>query len=68
MKSYKIRITKYAEEDLFDIYDYIARHDNIERAIYVLDKLESLIFTLQNNPSRGHVPPELVLIGVREFK
>ncbi|MCI0504796.1 MAG: type II toxin-antitoxin system RelE/ParE family toxin [Gammaproteobacteria bacterium] len=68
MKTPSIRITKDAEDDLFDIYDYIARHDSVAQANYVLDKLESLIYSLEKIPNRGHVPPELDRIGVKEFK
>ena len=68
MKIYRIRITNDAEDDLFDIYDYIARHDSVERANYVLDKLESLIISLDKTPTRGHTPPELDRIGVKEYK
>lgn len=68
MKTYKIRITKDAEDDLLDIYDYVARHDSVERANHVLDKLESVIYSLDKTPTRGHIPPELDRIGVKQFK
>lgn len=68
MKKYKITIPEDTEHDLFDIYDYIARHDSIEHADYVLDKLESLIYSLDHNPERGHIPPELDRISVKDFK
>ena len=68
MKTHRIRITRDAEDDLFDIYNYIARHDSVEQANYVLDKLESLVYSLEKIPNRGHVPPELERIGVKEFK
>ncbi|WP_455202863.1 type II toxin-antitoxin system RelE/ParE family toxin [Kaarinaea lacus] len=68
MKTYKIRIIKDSEDDLFDIDDYVVRHDSVERANHVLDKLESVIYSQEKTPTRGHIPPELDRIAVKEFK
>ncbi|NOY17490.1 MAG: type II toxin-antitoxin system RelE/ParE family toxin [Gammaproteobacteria bacterium] len=68
MKRYRVRLTEDAEQDLIDIYRYIAFHDSVENADYVLDQLESLCSRLTDLPERGHVPPELVRIGVTNYK
>lgn len=68
MKRYRVRITEDAEQDLIDIYRYIARHDSVENADYVLDQLESLCSRLTELPERGHVPPELDRIGVTNYR
>lgn len=67
MKRYRVRITEEAEQDLIDIYRYVATHDSVEKAAYVLDQLESLCSSLAELPLRGHIPPELDRIGVRNY-
>jgi len=68
LKNYKVRITQDAEHDLLDIFDYIARKDSVDNADYVLDKLEELIVSLDENPQRGHCPPELDVRGIKDYK
>ena len=68
MKKYQVIITSEAEEDILDIYDYIAKKDTLQNAEYVLDNLESLILSLEESPERGHYPPELSIQGIKEFK
>ena len=68
MKQYRVRITHDAEQDLVDLFDYISRKDSFENADYVLDHLEELILSLQQQPERGHYPPELAIGGVKSFK
>lgn len=68
MKRYRVRISEDAEQDLIDIHTYIARHDSLGNADYVLDELESLCQRLAELPSRGHVPPELDRIGVVAYR
>lgn len=68
MKRYRVRLTEDAEQDLIDIYRYIALHDSVENADYVLDQLESLCSRLTELPERSHVPPELDRIGVTNYR
>lgn len=68
MKRYRVRLAEDAERDLIDIYRYIAVHDSVEKAAYVLDHLESLCSGLVELPERGHVPPELDRIGVTTYR
>ena len=68
MKHYRVRLTEEAEQDLIDIYRYIAFHDSVENGGYVLDKLESLCSDLAELPARGNVPPELDRIGVTNYR
>lgn len=65
---HQIRITSEAEKDIIDIYDYITKKDTIDNANYVLDKLEDLIYSLEESPERGHYPHELERQGVKEFR
>ena len=68
MKRYRVRLAEDAEQDLIDIYCYVALHDSVEKAAYVLDQLESLCLRLTELPERGHVPPELDRIGVTNYR
>ncbi len=68
MKQYQIRITSEAERDIEDLYDYIAKKDTPQNALYVLDKLESLILSLGATPERGHYPPELSVQGIKDYR
>lgn len=68
MKTYKVRITEEAETDLIELFDYIARKDTLDNTYHVLDKLEALILSLDENPQRGHCPPELKVHGIKDFK
>ncbi|MEW8179611.1 MAG: type II toxin-antitoxin system RelE/ParE family toxin [Candidatus Thiodiazotropha endolucinida] len=68
MKRYRVRLTEDAEQDLIDIYRYIALHDSSKNAVYVLDQLESLCSRLTELPDRGHVPPELDRISVTNYR
>lgn len=68
MKKYQVRLTSEAEKDIEDIYDYIAKKDSVQNALYVLDKLEQMIFALDNNPERGHYPAELLNQGIKDYR
>jgi len=68
VKRYRVRLAEDAEQDLIDIYRYVALHDSVEKAVYVLDQLESLCSRLTELPERGHVPPELDRIGVTNYR
>ena len=68
MKGYRVRIADDAEQDLVDIYQYVATSDSVEKAADVLDELESLCLRLAELPLRGHVPPELDRIGLTTYR
>ena len=67
MKRYRVRVIEDAENDLLDIYAYIATHDSVEKGLNVVDKLEALCHTLAELPLRGHIPKELVRVGVGNY-
>jgi toxin ParE1/3/4 len=68
VKHYRVRLSEEAEQDLIDIYGYVAHHDSAEKAAYLLNQLETLCARLTELPKRGHVPPELSRIGVTAYK
>ena len=68
MASYKVVMTKDAEADLEDIYNYITDHDSIDNADYVLDELLKVTDTLANFPMKSSIPKELQSLGIQEYR
>jgi len=64
---YRVNIVKSAEDDLLEIYKYIYFNDCEENADKMYAKLAEKIQSLQEFPNRGHIPPELKLLGVEDF-
>jgi toxin ParE1/3/4 len=64
---YRVFIAADAEEDLFEIYDYAALNDSIDKAVELIEKLKYQCEKLTKFPNRGHKLPELERIGVYEF-
>ena len=64
---YKVNIVSSAEEDLFEIYKYVYFNDSEEKAEKLYSKLYEKCLSLQEHPNRGHVPPELSLLGIGDF-
>ncbi len=68
MKKYSVRVDHDAEDDLFDIYTYVALNDSVGQADKLFAKLKQVCYSLCSLPLRGHIPPELQDIGVSEFR
>jgi toxin ParE1/3/4 len=68
LKHYQVRLTQEVESDLLDLFEYIARKDSIASAHHVLDDLETLMLSLEEQPERGHYPPELSELGLKDFR
>jgi len=68
VKKYQVQLTREAEKDIEDIYDYISKKDSFESADYVLGKIENIIAALAETPERGHYPPELSRHGILEYR
>lgn len=66
--SHAVHIIAEAEEDIFDIYNYIALHDSPHKADSVFQRLRAVCESLDANPDRGHYPPELERIDIRSFR
>jgi toxin ParE1/3/4 len=64
---YRVLIVAEAEDDILDIYRYVLSADGHDRAAYVLGKLQEACQGLADMPRRGHQPPELERIGVRDY-
>ena len=65
---FTVYLVEDAEKDLVDLYRYVAQNDSPEKADRLLDNLEQTILKLETIPGRGHFPPELERIGVREYR
>ena len=61
-------LTNEAEQDIFDIYNYIATNDSITKANNIFDDIKQSCLSLSQYPDRGHIPPELKRINVFNYK
>ena len=68
MRRYYVAVTESASHDLDGIVDYIQQHDGRDKATYVLDRISNVIESLSSSPERGPHPPELLGLGIREFR
>jgi toxin ParE1/3/4 len=66
--SYQVRLTDDAAADLDDLYTYIAQNDSLGNADSVLTRIEGVLASLAKNPKRGVFPPELLELGIREYR
>ena len=65
---FAVFLTKDAERDLTELYDYISSNDSPRKADYVLKKIEKSFSTLSEFPERGAYPKELLKLGIREYR
>jgi len=65
---FKVNLVSTSEEDLFEIYQYVFFNDSEAKAEKLFSKLYEKCLTLQQYPKRGHIPPELELLGITDFK
>ncbi|MCL4706050.1 type II toxin-antitoxin system RelE/ParE family toxin [bacterium] len=68
MKKYRVFFVAEAEQDLLDIYNYVATYDSVGQAEALLQSLEMACYRLATFPRRGRIPPELERIGVLEYR
>ena len=65
---YSVYLIEDAERGIWELYEYIAQSDSIEKAEYVYTKVKEQCLSLKEHPNRGHFPPELERIGIREYR
>jgi len=65
---YSVDLTRSAEADLIDIVEWIAGNDSSERAMHVLDQIQSRLVSLNRQPERGSVPSELKNLGIDKYR
>ena len=56
-KKYKVYITRAAQQDIEEIWEYIS-NDSIHNAASFIDKVEKHIFSLEMHPERNPLIPE----------
>ena len=65
--TFDVFLIENVEQDLIDIYSYIAEESSRSSADKVIDRIESQCSTLSSMPSRGRIPPELISIGILNY-
>lgn len=65
---YRIVLAIAAKSDLREIFRYVELNASFEHADMLVGGIEQTITSLAAMPQRGHCPPELVKIGIREFR
>jgi toxin ParE1/3/4 len=65
--THQVYMLEPAEQDIKDIYYYVAVHDSQASALRLIDELETACFKLENFPQRGMVPHELMEIGIVDY-
>ena len=65
---YSIVITVDAQRDIDDILDYIAMAESQQRALGVLQQLETVVASLALLPERGRQPRELTALGISDIR
>lgn len=68
VSKYLVNILAPAEQDLLDIYHYVAENDSPEKADYLLNKLEEVCSSLEYMPERGHIPEELRRLALQNYR
>ena len=64
----EVLLTQDAEQDLEDLYAYIAEFDSPKSANHVLDRLLEVTESLAGSPERDSPPKELRSLGIREYR
>lgn len=65
--NYLVELTSQAEEDIFEIYKFIAYNDSIENAEAIFDRIVSKCFSLSEFPFRGRINPELAMLNKKDY-
>lgn len=65
---YEVLLTEDAEQDLEDLYVYIAKFDSQKNADYVLQRLLEVAESVATSPERGSQPKELRSLGIQEYR
>jgi toxin ParE1/3/4 len=68
LTGYDIVLTRDAESDLEDIYDYIVEYDSQVNADRVLERLIAATYSLRVAPDRGTPVKELRTVGIAEYR
>ena len=67
-KKYEVLLTAGAEQDLDDMFDYIAQSDSPAKAAATAEKILGLAAKLAHLPERGAHPKALSALGIRDYR
>ncbi|HUE97357.1 MAG TPA: type II toxin-antitoxin system RelE/ParE family toxin [Longimicrobiaceae bacterium] len=65
---FEVRLTAGAERDLAAIHRYLAEASGAGAADRLLRRILEVATRLAEHPDRGSHPPELLALGVREYR
>jgi toxin ParE1/3/4 len=65
---YRVHVVRDAEEDMVQIWRYVALSGSPGNAGKLLDELEHAIASLEGIPERWHIPPELKRVSVHAYR
>lgn len=65
---FTVELTEGAEFDLAGIYEFVGRQDGWTRADKLLDGIQGTLNKLCDFPERGEHPPELLALGIKQFR
>jgi len=65
---FAVRLTADALRDLEEIDDWISANDSPAKATHVVERIEAAMGALRSFPRRGAHPPELLELGIREYR
>lgn len=65
---YNVKLLACAADDLYEIHRYVELHESAQVADALLDDIERMIANLDKMPQRGHYPPELERISVKQYR
>jgi toxin ParE1/3/4 len=66
--TFRVELSYHAKADLHHLASYIERHHSLAQAAYVVGQLEAVTAKLASFPERGAYPPELLALGIREYR
>lgn len=64
---YTVKLTRDAQDDLAEFYEFIEESDIVGKADHVLDEIQKVAKSLAQFPERGAYPSELQELGILGF-
>lgn len=64
---FTVKIDPQAQEDMKEIFLYVAINDSFDMANKLLDKIEETCYKLERQPTRGHIPEALRSTGIKKY-
>ncbi|QTG17011.1 type II toxin-antitoxin system RelE/ParE family toxin (plasmid) [Agrobacterium tumefaciens] len=65
---YQVLFTEDAEQDIEDLYRFLATRDGIQTAERILGEIEESCLGLEDLPTRGNIPKELAGLGITDYR